>query len=133
MPRALPHSVGVLIAALGSLAVLTGCGEEDAQCTAMCVGELEITFADGREEFSMDVDGSGFSVPVNCPGGSWQGNVYGLDLVCGESSVTLMREGDGFPSELTILVDGERWDETPDYTEQEECGSVCESASLVLE
>ena len=133
MPRQLSISHGALLAALFGLATLPACGEEEAQCTAICVGELEVSFADGREEFSMDIDGSGFSVTVNCPEGSWQGNVYGLDMVCGEASVTLQREGEGFPSELTILVDGERWDVEPDYTEEEMCGSICESASVLLE
>lgn len=128
-PRPLPL---VLVLAL-PLAPAAGCGEEEDQCLAECLGVLEITFADGREEFDLDVQGTGFSVTARCPRGAYDGNVYGLEIVCDGPTVQLLLAEADFPEELSLIVDGERWDETVAYETSEICGSTCESGSLTLD
>lgn len=129
MPRAHP----VILGLSAIFPLLSACGDEENTCAAECVGTLSVTFADGREEFDLDVQGTGFSVTARCPGEAYEGNVYGLELTCEGPTVQLFLADADYPEELSFLVEGERWDETLSYDTDEVCDSTCESGAITLD
>lgn len=123
---------------LATIALILGagasaCGDKEDECLAICSGTLALTFADGREEFDAAVQGTGFSITATCPSEAYQGNVYGLEVACDGPTLLLTQEEANFPTELTVIVDSDRWDLTPDYSVEELCGLECESASVTLD
>ncbi len=127
MPRLLALTVALV-------APLAGCGDKaEVTCDALCSGALEITFADGREEFELDITGTGFSVTASCPEEAYSGNQFGMEIECEGATVILGMTESNYPSEMSFLEDGDRWDLSPEYDVEELCGLTCESAVITLD
>lgn len=120
---------------LGTLLLLplVSCGDGDPVCDATCLGTLDVSFADGRTEYTVEIFGTGVSMEATCPSEAWSGNVYGLDLSCDEGLLHMEAANWIWPADLRFIVGEERWDLSPDYEAAEMCGTSCNSATISLD
>ncbi len=115
---------------------LGACGDRDTgvHCDGMCVGELSLSFSDGRETFQVTVEGEGFeAISVTCPEGNVLGGPIQVSAVCTGAGIELTADGYEFPESLTVTADnGDSFEISPSYEESTVCGSRCNSADVSL-
>jgi|GEM_PF-3189755 len=105
------------------------------QCSAICNGTLSFEFSAPRSDFMMTLTAPEFNqLNVACPDGVFAGGPGNLDISCQDNGFMMTAEGSLFPEALMVTVDrGAQFEIVPDYSEIEECGTICNSAAVVID
>jgi len=112
----------------------TGGSDTGAQCDAVCQAELVVTFADGRNEFQVQLTGSGFpTLNLACPDDVAAGGVGAVG--CLTDGFFVQEDGYVFPETLDLVVGegGVPIVLSPEWTETSDCGTACTSADVIVE
>ena len=107
----------------------------DVQCDAICNATLSFEFATARSDFMMTLTAPEFNqLQVACPDGVFAGGPGTLDISCQDNGFTMIADGYLFPETLTVTVDrGAEFEIAPDYSDVEMCGTICNTATVVID
>ncbi len=139
------HSILSALATLLSIGCATAAedtaGDEVfGTCAAVCVGELGLEAADGRDDFGLSIYGEGFpTLQVGCPDNVTAGGPPTAEVSCASGGVRVTLTGAVFPDPLYIVasIGADFTDEQSfsleDFQYEEVCGTTCNTGALVFD
>ena len=140
-----------IFSSLGAIAILLGVGcattVKDTgdsgvygTCAAICVGELSLEAADGRDDFGLSLYGEDFpTLQVGCPDGITAGGPPTASVECVGGGVRIPLEGVSSPDPLSLTASigtdftAEQSFSLADFQDEEVCGTTCNTGALVFE
>mgnify|MGYP006079727371 CR=1 FL=1 len=107
----------------------------DVQCDAICNSSLSFEFTTARSDFMMTLSAPEFNqLQIACPDGVFAGGPGNVEINCRDNGFEMLAEAYLFPEILTVTVDrGAEFEIAPDYSDIELCGTICNSAVVVVD
>jgi hypothetical protein len=141
------NSFCVVVAKLVALALPIGaCGllgeatEESgdtmvSNCDGICNSSFSLEFTTARSDFMMTLSAPEFNqLQIACPDGVFAGGSGNVEITCRDNGFEMIAGAYLFPDVFTVTVDrGAEFEIAPDYSDIEMCGTICNSADVVID